>query len=153
MAKIDQLIVENYRGASTRLQVDFDKDKKVVLIFGENGTGKTTIVDALDAIGNCAKGSLEDKSSTRARDHLPTIGKMPADVNIRVTSGTATWVATLAGDTLTTNPPARPKIRILRRNRLQKLIEAQPAQRYESLRHFIDVDKVERSENTLRKYP
>lgn len=150
MAKFDRLIVENYRGASTRLQLDFDKDKPVALIFGENGTGKTTIVDSLDAIGNCSKGSLEDKSSTRARDHLPTIGKKPADVSIQASSGESSWTVALNGDNLTTNPPARPKILVLRRSHLQQLIEAQPAQRYEALRHFIDVDKIERSENALR---
>lgn len=150
MAKIDRLVVENYRGASTRMQLDFDKDKPVALIFGENGTGKTTIVDALDAVGNCSKGSLEDKSSTRARDHLPTIGKKPADIRIQATAGESNWQVALNGDNLTTNPSVRPKIRVLRRSRLQQLIEAQPAQRYEALRHFIDVDKVERSENSLR---
>lgn len=150
MARIDRLVVENYRGATTRLELDFDSGKPVALIFGENGTGKTTIVDALDAVGNCAKGSLEDKSSTRARDHLPTIGRKPADVRIALSSGTITWNATLAGDSLSTNPEPRPKIRVLRRSHLQKLIEAQPAQRYEALRHFIDVGKVERAENALR---
>lgn len=150
MAWIDRLVVENYRGATTRLELDFDPGKPVALIFGENGTGKTTIVDAFDAVGNCAKGSLEDKSSTRARDHLPTIGRKPADVRIALSSGTITWNATLAGDSLSTNPEPRPKIRVLRRSHLQKLIEAQPAQRYEALRHFIDVGKVERAENALR---
>lgn len=150
MAKIERLVVENYRGASSHLQLDFDTDKPIVLIFGENGTGKSTIVDALDAIGNCSKGSLEEKSSTRARDHLPTIGKKPADIRIEVRSGANTWNATLTGDNLTTNPQPRPKIRVLRRSHLQHLIEAQPALRYEALRHFIDVDKVERSENALR---
>jgi len=150
MARIDQLIVENYRGAATRLQLDFDGGKPVALVFGENGTGKTTIVDALDAVGNCSKGSLEDKSSTRARDHLPTIGKKPADILITLISGANTWNATLAGDNLSTNPEPRPKIHVLRRSHLQKLIEAQPAQRYEALRHFIDVGKVERAENALR---
>ena len=150
MSKINRLVVENYRGASTRLQLDFEVDKPVALIFGENGTGKSTIVDALDAVGNCSKGSLEDKSSTRARDHLPTIGKKPADIRIQVTAGATNWATTLTGDNLSTNPPTRPKIRVLRRSRLQQLIEAQPAQRYEALRHFIDVDKVEKSENALR---
>ena len=150
MTRIDQLIVENYRGATTRLQLDFDGGKPVALVFGENGTGKTTIVDALDAVGNCSKGSLEDKSSTRARDHLPTIGKKPADILIMLTSGANTWSATLTGDNLSTNPEPRPKIHVLRRSHLQKLIEAQPAQRYEALRHFIDVGKVERAENALR---
>lgn len=150
MTKIKSLVIENYRGASTRLHLDFDTSKPIALVFGENGTGKTTIVDALDAIGNCSKGSLEDKSSTRARVHLPTIGKKPADIRIEVCTGTNTWNATLAGDNLTTNPQPRPKIRVLRRSHLQRLIEAQPAQRYEALRHFIDVDKIERSENALR---
>jgi len=150
MSRIDQLIVENYRGATTRLQLDFDKSKPVALVFGENGTGKTTIVDALDAVGNCSKGSLEDKSSTRARDHLPTIGRKPADILITLISGTNTWNATLAGDNLSTNPEPRPEIHVLRRSHLQKLIEAQPAQRYEALRHFIDVGNVERAENALR---
>ena len=150
MARIDQLIVENYRGATTRLQLDFDGSKPVALVFGENGIGKTTIVDALDAVGNCSKGSLEDKSSTRARVHLPTIGRQPADIRITLTSGPSTWNATLAGDNLSTNPEPRPKIHVLRRSHLQKLIEAQPAQRYEALRHFIDVGNVECAENALR---
>ena len=150
MARIERLVVENYRGSSTRLQLDFDTDKPITLLFGENGTGKTTIVDALDAIGNCSKGSLEDKSSTQARDHLPTIGKKPADIRIEVTSGASTWTASLAGNNLTTNPAPRPKIRVLRRSHLQRLIEAQPAQRYAELQHFIDVGKVESSENALK---
>lgn len=66
MARVDRLVVENYRGASTRLQLDFETSKPVALIFGENGTGKTTIADALDALGNSSKGSLEEKSSTRS---------------------------------------------------------------------------------------
>lgn len=150
MAKVERLVVENYRGSSTRLELNFETDKPITLLFGENGTGKTTIVDALDAIGNCSKGSLEDKSSTQARDHLPTIGKKPADIRIELTSGTSTWNASLAGNNLTTTPALCPRIHVLRRSHLQRLIEAQPAQRYEALRHFIDVDKVERSENALR---
>lgn len=151
MSRIERLIIENYRGASTPLHLHFDKSKPVTVIFGENGTGKTTIVDALDVIGNCSKGSLEDKSSTRARDHLPTIGKKPVDVRIEGVSGAGSWKASLTGDNLTTIPELRPKIQVLRRSHLQRLIEAEPAKRYEALKHFIDVGNVERSENTLRE--
>lgn len=150
MARVDKLVVQNFRGASTPLQVDFDSGKAVTLLFGENGTGKSTITDALDALGNLTKGSLEDRSSTRVRDHLPTIGKKPADVRIEVTMGASVWNTSLAGDILSTNPPSRPKIRVLRRSQLQRLIQAEPAKRYEELRRFIDVANVEAAENTLR---
>ena len=41
-------------------------------------------------------------------------------------------------------------VHILRRNQLLKLIETQPAQRYEALRRFVNVDGVEQSEQHLR---
>ena len=81
---------------------------------------------------------------------MPTIGKKPNDVRIEGVSGASTWKATLTGDNLTTIPELRPKIQVLRRGHLQRLIEAEPAKRYEALRRFIDVNNVERSENSLR---
>jgi DNA repair exonuclease SbcCD ATPase subunit len=151
MVKIENLLVENYRGSSTRLHLKFEKNKNIVLIFGENGTGKTSIVDALDAFGNCSKGSLEDKSSTKAREHLPTIGKKPDEIQISVISGESEWNTALMGSNFVTTPQGRPKIHVLRRSHLQRLIEAEPAKRYEALRHFIDVGKVEQSENALHE--
>lgn len=149
MTRLENLVIENYRGASSRLELEFDASKPIVVVFGENGTGKTTIADALDAVGNCSKGSINDKSSTKARDHLPTIGKKAADVSITLTAGGSVWNTSLSGDNLTTHPAITPKIRVLRRSHLQRLIEAEPAKRYEALKKFIDVDKVERSEKTL----
>jgi len=150
MAKIERLVIENYRGASSRLQLEFDQTKSVALFFGENGTGKTTIADALDAIGNNSKGSLGERSSTKARQHLPTIGKKASDVCIEVCIAGKVWKTTLTNDTLSTVPQPNPKIRVLRRKHLQELIEAEPAKRYSALSHFIDVGKVEQSENALR---
>ncbi len=150
MARVEYLLVENYRGASTRLRLEFDQSKPIVLLFGENGTGKTTIADAFDAIGNNSKGSLGERSSTSARQHLPTIGKTPTDVRMELKLGGNTWATSLKGENLTTTPQPSPKVRVLRRKHLQNLIEAEPAKRYEALRRFIDVDKVERSENALR---
>lgn len=150
MGKIERLVIENYRGASSRIQLEFDQTKSVALLFGENGTGKTTIADALDAIGNNSKGSLGEKSSTKARQHLPTIGKKPSDVQIEICIAGKVWKTTLVNDTLSTIPQPNPKIRVLRRKHLQELIEAEPAKRYAALKHFIDVGKIEQSENALR---
>lgn len=148
--KLEHLVVENYRGASTRLELEFDAATPLVVIFGENGTGKTTIADALDAVGNCSKGSIGDKSSTNPKDHLPTIGKKSKDVGIALKAGGKTWSTSFSGSKIITTPDSPLKIRVLRRSHLQRLIDAPPSERYETLRHFINVDGVERSEAALR---
>nr|MDP9469555.1 AAA family ATPase [Chloroflexota bacterium] len=84
MPRIDRIRIHNFRGASAPFTLGFAKQKPLVVIFGENGTGKTTIVDALDAVGNGSGGSLTTKSSTTLRTHLPTLGKKPSDMVMEV---------------------------------------------------------------------
>jgi energy-coupling factor transporter ATP-binding protein EcfA2 len=150
LPRIERITAENYRGASAPVTIEFAKDKAVALIFGENGTGKTTIVDALDAAGNCSKGSLAAKSSTRVRAHVPTIGKKAADIRLEVSAGGTTWTVALAGDDIRSTPEPRPRIRVLRRADIQQLIDSQPKDRYAALRHLLDVNKVQQSEDVLR---
>ena len=42
------LTVENLRGAVTPFTLAFEKSKKLTIIYGENGTGKSTVADAFD---------------------------------------------------------------------------------------------------------
>ena len=51
-ARLTELRVECFRGATNRAELQFDPAKPLVVIFGENGTGKSTLVDALDLIAN-----------------------------------------------------------------------------------------------------
>jgi len=46
---LQQLTIGGFRGATQLVEIKFE-DKPVVMIFGENGTGKTTIVDAIDFV-------------------------------------------------------------------------------------------------------
>lgn len=149
MSKIEKLSLESFRGSSTPFSIAFDPKKDMVLIFGENGSGKTTIVDALDAVANLSKGSLEDRSSTKARSHIPTLGKKPEDVRIDLKTASKSWITTLKGSKISSTPEPLPRIRILRRSRLLKLIEAQPADRYKALKQFIEVEFIENCENEL----
>lgn len=150
MARLEQLTVANFRGASTRLQLDFEKSKSITVIFGENGTGKSTITDALDALGNAKPGSLEDRSSVKPKEHLPTIGKISRDIHIELKAGGKTWTATIDRNGIPSAPVPRPKIRVLRRAPLLNMVNAAPADRYEELKRFIDVQHVERAENALK---
>ena len=151
MPRIDRIRIHNFRGASSPFTIAFNKQKPLVVIFGENGTGKTTIVDALDAVGNASGGSLTTKSSTTLRTHLPTVGKKPSETTIEVASGATTWTASLGRSGIVTAPMPRPPIHVLRRVNLQRFIDSPPGERYKELRHLIGVEKVERSEEALKR--
>ncbi|MFN3333681.1 MAG: AAA family ATPase, partial [Caldilinea sp.] len=51
-ARIERLTLKHFRGGCKPVTFEFAKDKNIVLVFGENGTGKSTLVDALDFICN-----------------------------------------------------------------------------------------------------
>lgn len=148
--QINKLSMQCFRGASQPLALAFDINKPLVMIFGENGTGKSTIIDAIDLLANEQIGSIADRSSATTAQHGPTIGKKPSDVSIEVVSGTQQWKGTLTGShAAVTGPAPRPLVHVLRRAHLRRLIEAEPAVRYKELAKFIDVQGVETSENAL----
>lgn len=149
MDRIDELIIENFRGSSSSFTLKLSADKNLTVIFGENGSGKTTIVDALDAVANEKVGSIKDRSSTNAGKHSPTIGKAQKDIAISLTSSGITSSATMKGGRLTSLPPPTTKIRILRKTNLQRFMDAKPADRYLELKYLIAVDNIEKSEQTL----
>ena len=140
-----------FRGATKPLQIDFDPSKSMTMIFGENGTGKSTLVDALDFIFNrdC---SLKEKSSTNIRSHLPALGFKPNDVKVFIESKKGMiWEGKLNG--------SKPEIKgsnnilsvgVLRRDKVLKL-NAQPTKRYEALKDFIELPNIRSSEKSLRE--
>ncbi len=62
--KISKLVLTKFRGATTETVLGFDDEKPIVLIFGENGRGKSTIIDAIDFVCNKSAGSIKARSST-----------------------------------------------------------------------------------------
>lgn len=150
--KINKLIMSGFRGATSQVEVAFDIPKAVTLIFGENGTGKSTIADAFDFVCNRSCGSLENYSlGEPPRRHVASLGCEPSNVKVTLTSGAKTWVASLGGNGPVVNPQHDcPDARILRRRKILDLIETQPKQRFEALKTYITVPNIEKSENTLR---
>ncbi|MCI0662725.1 MAG: AAA family ATPase [Acidobacteria bacterium] len=149
--RIEKITLQRFRGATTTTEITFDPHKPLIFIFGENGSGKSSIVDAIDFVCNQAPGSLADRSSTRPKDHLPAIGYQAKDVNVELICGGRAWSAKFAGaKILSSDGAALPVAHVLRRSRLTNLIDATPAERYRQLQKFIDVEGVERSEQALR---
>ena len=150
--KIQTIQLNSFRGATQSMKMNFDSKKSMVMIFGENGTGKSTLIDAIDFIFNKQCGSLKEKSSTNIKRDLPALGSTPQDVKV--------FIKTNQGQELTGKldgsiPEVKGNnsllsVQILRRDKILKLINAQPKERYETLKNFIELPNIRSSEKSLR---
>jgi DNA repair exonuclease SbcCD ATPase subunit len=154
--RIKELKLTHFRGATQPVTIQFDPKKSVVVIFGENGTGKSTVVDAIDAVGNASFGSL-DREGVRPNPHkyVSSINRTARSLEVELTTAIGhTWKATISGKNVVvaagTDGSFLPGILVLRRRELLKLIETQPAKRYEAIKSFIDVAEVDKAEAALR---
>src|ERR1700722_20236327 len=74
-ATLKSLTLTAFRGSSATFKLDFEKGKKLTLIYGENGTGKTTICDAFEFLAFERVGSLENLGMGKWIDKIsPTAG-------------------------------------------------------------------------------
>jgi|HubBroStandDraft_6_1064221.scaffolds.fasta_scaffold00596_16 energy-coupling factor transporter ATP-binding protein EcfA2 len=145
------LSLNGFRGATNPVEFSFE-DKPVVMIFGENGTGKSTVVDAIDFVCNEKAGQLDGRQSTPVKDYLPALGCKAGDLKVELKWATKTWTATLSsGKPKATGSKPRPLAKILRRSQILEIVDAQPAKRYEAFSRFLAVPNVEQSENALRE--
>ncbi|TGE06482.1 AAA family ATPase [Hymenobacter fodinae] len=158
--RITQLRLTNFRGATQPVTIKFTPEKggvktNVVVIFGENGTGKSTIVDALDVIGNTSFGSLIRPGIQAPQKYVASLTRDAQSVEAELTTQAGnTRKATLSGKTVVISSGSAdavmPEIRVLRRRDLLQLIEATPAKRYEAIQKFIAVSGVDSAEAALR---
>lgn len=154
--RITELKLTHFRGATRPVTVQFDPTKRIVVIFGENGTGKSTLVDAIDAVCNASFGSL-DREGVRPNPHKYVSSVNQTVKTLEVELATAVghrWKATISGKNVSVTPAApdgiMPGVLVLRRRELLRLIETQPAKRYEAIKSFIDVAEVDKAEAALR---
>lgn len=146
------LSVQALRGATTPFSVDFEKNKSLTLIYGENGTGKTTLCDAFDFLGNGKVGSLEGRGLGTVAPYWPSVGKSKNEIIVALETSSGKWTAFFGRKGVEVAPTAgMPNISVLRRSQLLQLLQDTPANRYAVIRPFIDISPIEASENELRK--
>lgn len=155
---LTKLTIEHLRGSVRPFTLPFEKGKNLSVIYGENGTGKSTICDAFEFVGNGRVGSLENRGLGKTNKYWHSVGKKPADVSVTLQTASADPLkpnicrATISKSDVVVNPEAlRPKVEVLRRTQILALIEAKPGDRYAAISRFIDVSGVETSENALRE--
>jgi energy-coupling factor transporter ATP-binding protein EcfA2 len=150
---INRISLEYFRGATQPVELVIESGRPVVVIFGENGNGKSTIIDAIDFICNQNYGSLETKSITGKKSkYMPSLGADLSRLRVILDTQAGSFTAQLTSTGPTVVPKlGLPDVKILRRSELLKLIDTQPKERFEKLRDFIDVGGVEKSEQSLRE--
>ena len=150
--QLTSLSIENLRGSVAPFTFNFEKGKKLSIIFGENGTGKTTICDALDFLGNGNVGSLDDRGLGKTGKYWHTVGSTPGDVLVKLEAKGGNCSASLTKSGVVVNPSnMQPKVKVLRRSQILNLVAAKASERYIAISQFIDVSGVETSEATLRQ--
>ena len=149
---LSSLSIQYLRGAVMPFTLNFEKGRKLTIVYGENGTGKSTITDAFDLLGNSVVGSLENRGVGGAtRTYWPSIGKSLGDVKVVFTTSAGACTLSLnKANTIVDAEEQRPQVAVLRRSQILSLVAAQPAERYKELSKFVDVANVEASEGTLR---
>jgi energy-coupling factor transporter ATP-binding protein EcfA2 len=123
------LTIENLRGSVSTFDLAFRNDAKLTVIYGENGSGKSTICDAIEFLGDGRIGSLEDRGlGNRTSRYWPSIGKVASDIKVSLVAGSQTCVATIRDGAVVVQPGEwRPRVAILRRPQILRLLDAQPA--------------------------
>ncbi len=150
---ITKIQMAGFRGAIGAFELDFDPKKDFTMLFGENGSGKSSILDAMDVVCRGTNGCLDGISvGQNPGKYLCALGCQPATLKVTVHSNGENWTGTMRRNTINVaGPVVKPKVKILRRNAILELVLAQPSDRYKALRHFIDIACVEQSEGTLQQ--
>ena len=154
MVKIDQIEVEGFRGITRACTLPLDG--KSLLLFGENGTGKSSFVDALERLFTGKISTLEGRMGVSTERHGPNIRiSGPPKISVRFSEGSE---CTIESNTeflpLTVKnylAAAREPLYILRRRQVLDFIESKPQECYELLRPFLPLTQAEKTETALRE--
>lgn len=149
MSKVEQLTFTAFRGATTSTTFHFDRTQSIILIFGENGSGKSTIADAIDFVCNQSLGSVRMRSGTKP-NHIIAAEAKASDLNVKLVFDGKSWDAFLRSNKPVSIPADAPKAFVLRRADITRIMESTDSDRYKALQSFITVPKIEVAEGSLR---
>ena len=154
--KIESVKVNAFRGIP---ELELNLDEKSLLLQGENGTGKSSIVDALEFFFTGNVSHLSKTKSTSLKDHAPNVNFSRKDlkVEIQFEDPSLKLERTLDSsfdypDTLQDYFKSAEKGRfILHRSQILNFIEDIPSKRYKFIGGMFDFQSLESSEEQLRK--
>lgn len=154
MINIDRIEIEGFRGITGACSLSLDG--KSLLLFGENGTGKSSFVDGIERLFTGKVSTLEGRMGVSTDRHGPNIRTTgSAKISVHFSEGSQ---FNLESNVQLLSPlvkkylvAAQQPLYILRRCRILDLIEKRPQECYELLRPFLPLTEVEQVETALRE--
>ncbi len=124
---ITKIQMTGFRGAVGAFDLDFDTTRDFVMLFGENGSGKSSILDAVDVVCRGTNGCLDSISvGQNPGKYLCSLGSQPTNLRVTVHSNGESWTGTMRRNAISVaGSVVKPKVKILRRNAILELVLAQ----------------------------
>lgn len=156
MLRIKNLKAKCFRGI---IETDLEFNGKSIILFGENGQGKSSFVDAIEFLFKGQVSYLEEAQTTSTSRHVPHIssGKKNCEVEIefqdgsKITRNFKQGLSQVPTHTQLYFQQGAESPFILRRKYLLDFILAQPAPRYERLASLIRISDLENVELSLMR--
>ena len=110
---ITKIQMTGFRGASNTFELDFDPHKDFTILFGENGTGKSSILDALEVICCGTNGCLDGISAGQNSSmYLRALGCPSTTLKVIIHSNHESWTGTMRGNSIRVDGPVvKPKVK------------------------------------------
>lgn len=149
--RISRIDIHAFRGVP---QLALDIERKSVLIKGDNGTGKSSIIEALEFFFTGEVSNLQGTQGVSLGKHGPHVHYSKGDVKVKVTfdPGNVTLSRTMATSPVVHKTlesllnAAKKGTFILRRSQILAFINADPAERYSAIANILGLegfDKIE----------
>lgn len=155
--KIKQIDINSFRGIP---ELQLVLDGKSLLLYGENGTGKSSIVDAVEFFFNKNVSHLKNTKFLSLDKHVPHINSNLLDVGIDITFVPGNYSLERKYHQSLLIPDedeikhyfeiAQNKTFILRRAQLMEFIISKPSERFRALANLIGISDLDSIELSLK---
>ena len=152
--KIKSIKICAFRGIPET--IDLDLKGKSLLLHGENGTGKSSIVDAIEFFFTGKISHLKSKGPLAIKDNGPNTKNLnESSVSLEINPGTH-----IISRTFNSNPTFPESLKdsinlakngkfILRRSQILDLINKSPSERYNFISNIIGIDELENIDKAM----
>jgi len=154
--KIKKINITAFRGIPN---LELELDGRSLILHGENGTGKSSIVDAIEFFFTGKVSHLKGTRGLSLRQHGPHVNFTPDDISIVITFNPGNISLTRTFSSAPT-PPEQFKdyfqitqkgTFILRRSQILEFILSQPAERFRAIGSIIGIESLDRIELEMKR--